>query len=626
MGGPILGTCLGRVDEADGAWSESLGPSELQQEVAPCGDLEGDDGGDCQGPFGATTLRLIYVNPGGPFGNFTDLAGSAMQSRSSFGRMAMNDTETVALIGGGHAFGKAHGLCPEGSGPPPKDQPWDPWPGNCGVDKPHTSGFEGPWTETPDQWSNLYFTYLQTIADQYEPVVGPSGNVVWNLKDRDMLTAPGTRVPGDTEPVMMLSSDLALLHDPKGSYQKIVKEFADDIKSLEHHFAHSWYKLTTRDMGPISRCVGPDTAAVQPWQFPLPEAPDTNATDWMAVKKAVNGVMEGNMYKFVRLALRCASTYRATDYRGGCNGARIRFAPEKEWPINKGLDAVLDTLAPIYKEFADLSWADLIVYAGTMALEAKGAPKMPFCPGRTDAADGAGSENLEPWSTGAFDDTLANLKHAMTITGLSLRESVALMGTSAIGEMHPSLRTYMYPSNPKSANLTSKFYDALLGEDWGEFTLPSGEKQFKARGKDLYGMKTEVMLGWDAELLDIAQEYAVDEAAFKAELATAWTKLMTSDRFDGPTGNVCDEINAELSKAPVCVDKDDAPRMYVDEAADGDAAVIAAAVVGAIVGAGLFVCGLVILLKQRAKAAATGGKMMVEADVGPPKDETDMSN
>jgi len=133
------------------------------------------------------------------------------------------------------------------------------------------------------------------------------------------------------------------------------------------------------------------------------------------------------------------------------------------------------------------------------------------------------------------------------------------------------------------------------------------------------------MLGWDAELLDIAQEYAVDEAAFKAELATAWTKLMTSDRFDGPTGNVCDEINAELSAAPVCDVKDNEPRSFVDEAADGDAAVIAAAVVGAVVGAGLFVCGLVILLKQRAKVAATGGKMIVEADVGLPKDEADMS-
>ena len=550
MGGPVLGTCMGRVDLVDGAWSEALGPSELQQEVAPCGDLEGDDGGDCQGPFGATTLRLIYVNPGGPFGNFTDLAGSAEQSRSSFGRMAMNDTETVALIGGGHAFGKCHGMCPEGSGPPPKEQPWDPWPGNCGVDSPHTSGFEGPWTETPDQWSNLYFQYLQTLADQYEAVVGPSGNVVWNLKDREMKMAPGTRDPDAKVPVMMLSSDLALLHDPKGEYQKVVKEFAEDIKSLEHHFAHSWYKLTTRDMGPISRCVGDHTAPVQPWQFPLPEPP-ANATDFAVVKRALAGVMTGNMYKFVRLALRCASTYRATDYRGGCNGARIRFAPESEWPINKGLDEVLATLEPVKSQFPDLSWSDLIVFAGTAALELKGAPEMPFCPGRTDASDGEGSENLEPWSTGAFDDSLADFKHSMKITGLSLRESIALMGLSAIGDMHPSLRTYMHPADPKSANITSKFYDHILGEDWREFTMPSGEKQFKASGKNIYALKTEAMLGWDAELLAVAQEYAVDEAAFKAELATAWTKLMTADRFDGPTGNVCDEINAKLSAAPV---------------------------------------------------------------------------
>merc|ERR1712070_592307 len=201
----------------------------------------------------------------------------------------------------------------------------------------------------------------------------------------------------------------------------------------------------------------------------------------------------------------------------------------------------------------------------------------------------------EPWSTGAFDDTLANFKHSMMITGLSLRESVALMGTGAIGEMHPSLRSYMYPSSSKSANLTSKFYDALLGEDWGEFTMPSGEKQFKVRGKDMYALKTEVMLGWDAELLAIAQEFAVDEASFKAELATAWTKLMTSDRFDGPTGNVCDEINAELSAQPVC--EDDLPRSYAYDAADGDGSVIAAA----------------------------GGKMMVEADVAPPTEEPDMS-
>ena len=545
MGGPVLGTCLGRVDETDGFWSHELGPSEAQQEIAPCPGPGQETDGDCQEPFGATTLKLIYVNPGGPFGNSTNYAGSAVQSRSSFGRMAMNDSETVALIGGGHAFGKCHGMCPEGAGESPKENPMDPWNGPCGKDKPHTSGFEGPWTTTPTQWSNMYFVQLMQLAYS-NSVVSPGGGIVHHLEFPTSMMAPGAQ-SSDPEPIMMLTSDIALMHDPEGSYQEIVKEFAEDPAALDHAFAHAWYKLTTRDMGPVSRCLGPLTAPEQPWQYPLAK-PIVNGSSVESVKAAIaKKAVGGNVAAFIRLALNSAMTFRVTDFRGGLNGARIRFAPEKDWPTNAGLGGALDALAPIHASHK-ISWADLIALAGTVALEKAGGHPMPFCPGRADAPDGAGSEKLEPWVTGHWEDGLPSFLHAIKISGLSKREYVAIMGLNRLGDMHEHLVTYSGSANTVGID----FYDKLLNSEWVEHTHQglvethgAGATQYKSGS--IYALKTDVMMTWDAELLAIVQEYAVDDAAFKSELASAWTKLMTADRFDGPDKNVCDDINKQLT-------------------------------------------------------------------------------
>ena len=341
MGGPTIGFCAGRIDDMNGRDSLGLGPSREQEEIAPC-PVEGA----CLPPLGASTVGLIYVNPEGPLGNPVPSL-SAADVRDTFGRMGMNDSETVALIGGGHAFGKAHGACPAGAGPPPNVDPVNPWPGLCGtgvgVDT-FTSGFEGPWVPTPTSWSNAYFQILQNF--EWEVWTGPGNHSQWRVAGgATPPTAPGVAPGGPREPVMMLTSDLSLLNDPEQSYQRYVQQFAEQPEAFDNAFAAAWYKLTARDMGPHSRCFGEDVPPPQPWQFPLPPPPPpAELPDFEQVRDAVRRVMvepnpvlppdeyDGQPWYgalFVRLAWACASTFRSTDFLGGCNGARIRFPPER---------------------------------------------------------------------------------------------------------------------------------------------------------------------------------------------------------------------------------------------------------------------------------------------------------
>ncbi|KAJ1454764.1 heme peroxidase [Pelagophyceae sp. CCMP2097] len=541
MGGPVLGYCLGRVDESSGYWAEELGPSALQQEVAPCapGEIA------CEAPFGATALSQIYVNPGGPGGASADFLGAAAASRSSFLRMGMNDSETVALIGGGHAFGKGHGACPAGNGPGPAEQPLDAWPGLCGegsknVADRFTSGWEATWSEAPTTWTNLYFQYLADFDFSVNPIQNTAGNIVyWNAApgSPDLKMTPKADGTG-THPIAFYTSDVAMQKD--AAYAAIVGVYAEDLGALDRAFSNAWYKLQTRDMGPISRCaagVG-DTPPAQDWQFPLPATPAVLADfDAVALDIAAVGADDAMGAQFVRLALSCASTFRVTDYRGGCNGARILQSPEKDWDINAGLDTVVAALEPIKAKYGDgLSWADLIVLAGNVGLMAHGSGDVPFCGGRTDAADGLGSADLYPRVTGAFGDRLPDLKHLIKISGLTIPEHVALTGLNEIGQMHATLTT---GTGAASAAVSNHYFKALLSETW-----TAGEAQYTSGSR--FSLMTDIFIKFDDELQAAASALAGSESEYKKTLVTAWTKLMTADRFDGPQGNVCAAKNAAL--------------------------------------------------------------------------------
>jgi len=550
MGGPVLGFCGGRIDDPNGDWSAELGPTEIQEKYAPC-----PVNGECKPPLGSTTVGLIYLNPEGPMGK-PDPVGSSADVRDAFGRMSMNDSETVALIGGGHAFGKVHGACPKGAGPSPKEDPWNPWPGECGTGKgvdAFTSGFEGPWTPTPTSWDNLYFQQLMKYS--WHSHIGPGGHYQW-ATDGPSPQAPSADGKG-LQNVSMLTSDISLLNDPTGEYQKYVKMFAEDIKAHEYAFSHAWYKLVSRDMGPVTRCVGNDVPPAQPFQNPLPDPP-TNLPDFDKVKQEILKVMRTNnpsvlpadMYDgkpyygalFVRLAFRCAGTFRVTDYLGGCNGARIRFSPGKNWPVNKALDKALMLLDGVRQDFENLSWADVIALAGTAAIEDAGGIELPFCGGRVDDTQGSAWDYVEPSIDGSFNESILDVREYFKIMGLSQREYVALIGGHSLGQMHTSRSGYRGSWTTDPTVLNNNYFITLFAEDWEPYTEPTTGKQFyKASGKDLFMLRTDLVFRYDAELAAIAQEYAGDNDVFLEEFGKAWTKLLNADRFDGPTGNVCDK-------------------------------------------------------------------------------------
>merc|ERR1719320_415472 len=548
MGGPVLGFCGGRIDAADGAESAKLGPTAEQEELMPC-----LNNGECGAPLGANTIGLIYVNPEGHFSN-PDPVESAKDIREVFGRMNMNDSETVALIGGGHAFGKAHGACLDGPGLSPADDPENPWPGLCGSGKGEdtaTSGFELPFTTKPTYWDNEYFNNL--LDYEWEVSIGPGGHNQWSPKVTNgdppvAISAGGT----SNQTIGLLTSDVALTMSGDQIYLDLVKKYAEDMVAFDKDFEHAWYKLTTRDMGPVTRCINQDVPPAQPWQYPLPPTPAV-LPDFQAVKLEVEELINNDeeaIGQLTQLAWQCSSTFRSTDFLGGCNGARIRQSPQKDWPVNKNINKALDLLNPIKESHGpNLTWADLIILAGNTAMEKAGGTPLPFCGGRTDATDGLGSEFLSPKISGDFSETLVQFQDYISISGLTKRGFLALQGAGyAVGNCEDCDGLYcrrdsFTGAHSHSVPLSNIFFTTLLSEVWESHTIPStGKKMYKATGKDLFILRTDYLITLDPELLTIAQDFAQDNQQFLAEVATAWTQLSNADRFDGPFANICDNV------------------------------------------------------------------------------------
>eukprot|EP00635_Sarcinochrysidales_sp_CCMP3193_P007275 CAMPEP_0118901158 /NCGR_PEP_ID=MMETSP1166-20130328/6975_1 /TAXON_ID=1104430 /ORGANISM="Chrysoreinhardia sp, Strain CCMP3193" /LENGTH=745 /DNA_ID=CAMNT_0006840323 /DNA_START=96 /DNA_END=2333 /DNA_ORIENTATION=- len=554
MGGPVLGFCSGRVDDPDGSDSLLLGPSSEQEAYAPCA-----FNGSCAEPLGSTTIGLIYLNPQGPFG-LPDSYLASKDVRDSFNRMSMNNSETVALIGGGHTFGKAHGACPKGAGPPPKVDEVNPWPGLCGSGKSvdtFTSGIEGAWTTKPTTWDNEYFENLLTY--DWRSHSGPGGAWQWRVNpggnDGPPLPSPlaptvdGTGTPQAT---MMMTSDVALTTDDL--YRSIVREFADSLPAFETAFAAAWYKLVTRDMGPVFRCgnrgkqqnsqAPPPPQDFQHYLEPVEavnyeEADVVDALTSQVFTSALRGGEgESAVSAVVKLAYACASTFRYTDYLGGCNGARIRFEPAKSWKANGYGEVVtrgLAVLSPVKDQF-DISWADLVVLAGGVALEvaSKGQVAIPFCPGRSDDISGDALKWLEPPVVGDVGETVDELKEFIQRTGVSYRDYVALLG--ARRSLGPATTPFYGDYTSDTATLDNGYFQDLLANTYIQvIALNDGDAvQYKAEDADLYAQSIDIMLKSDPELLALAQTYAADNDTFLADLATAWTKLMNADRFDRP--------------------------------------------------------------------------------------------
>ena len=526
--------------------------------------------GELQGSFGADHMGLIYVNPQGPNGNPDPLA-AAKYIRETFRRMAMNDEETVALIAGGHAFGKAHGAAPEDHvGPEPEGASLEEqglgWKSSFGSGKGGdtiTSGLEGAWTTNPVKWDNNYFENLHGY--EWELTKSPAGAAQWTPKDASAVaTVPDAHDPSKKHAPMMLTTDLSLRMDP--AYAPIAKRFLEKPEELADAFARAWYKLTHRDMGPRSRYLGPLVPA-EPllWQDPVPDVDHEliGGQDIAGLKAEVlaSGL---SVSQLVATAWASAASFRSTDKRGGANGARIRLAPQKDWEVNNPaeLGKVLQPLEQIQKEFNGsqtggkrVSLADLIVLAGCAGVEqaAKNAGQdvqVPFTPGRTDASeewtDVESFAVLEPTADGfrnylraehrkPAEELLVERASMLTVTA---PEMTALVGgmrvlNANVGQAEHGVFT------KRPGTLTNDFFVNLLdmNTEWQASSRSEGVFEGRDRGTgDLKwtGTRVDLVFGSNSELRAIAEVYACDDSqqAFVRDFAAAWGKVMNLDRFD----------------------------------------------------------------------------------------------
>ena len=555
MGFQTFGFAFGRED----LWE----PEEIfwGSEDAWLGDERYSGDRELAKPYGAVQMGLIYVNPEGPNGNPDPLA-SARDIRETFARMAMDDEETVALIVGGHTFGKCHGAVnPKHIGPEPEACPVEHqgfgWKNSSGSGKgvhTLTSGLEGAWTSTPTKWDNGYLDNL--FKYDWELTTSPAGAKQWTPKDPAAQgTVPDAHDPSKRHAPMMLTSDLALKFDP--IYAPIAKRFHTDLALLADAFAKAWYKLLHRDMGPVSRYLGPWVPQPQLWQDPVPPVDHAliGEHDIAALKAKIlaSGL---SITQLVATAWASAASFRGTDKRGGANGARIRLAPQKDWEVNKrgDLAKVLQTLEAIQKDGATkVSLADLIVLGGCAAVEqaaknAGYAVKVPFAPGRTDASqaqtDVASFAVLEPNADGFRNYVRAGEKLSpqtllldrANLLRLTAPEMTVLVGgMRALNANAGQTRHGVFTDRPDT--LSNDFFVNLL--DMSTEWKAAGENEYEGRERGTDKVKwtataVDLVFGSNAQLRAVSEYYACDDAKekFVRDFVAAWDKVMRLDRFD----------------------------------------------------------------------------------------------
>ncbi|MGE0622091.1 MAG: catalase/peroxidase HPI [Pseudomonadales bacterium] len=564
MGFETLGFAGGRVDdwEADtvywGAETEWL-----------ANDKRYDDEGELERPLAAVQMGLIYVNPEGPNGNGDPLSAAA-DIRESFGRMAMNDEEIVALIAGGHTLGKAHGAhSADCVGPDPAAAPVESqgfgWANKCGkgnAEDTMTSGLEGAWTATPTAWSILYLDNLMRF--DWEKSKSPAGATQWVPVDKAAhQMVPDAHVEGKRNPPIMFTTDIALKEDP--GFRQITERFWKNPREFDQAFARAWFKLVHRDLGPRSRYLGSDVPdEVFIWQDPVPEADYTLINDKDAAKLKADILKTGlSVPDLVRTAWASASTYRGSDMRGGANGARIRLAPQSGWAANDpaSLARVLDTLTKVQQDFnasasrgKQVSLADVIVLGGNAAIEqaAKAAGysvKVPFTPGRTDATqemtDTASFSVLEPnadafrnyYTSRAYASPAQMMVEKADLLTLTVPEMTVLVGgmraldANAGGSKHGVF-------TDKPGTLSNDFFVNLLDMStvWSKAeTAGVYEGRDRSSGDVKWTATTvDLIFGSNSELRAVAQAYAAEDGdeLFVNDFVAAWNKVMMLDRFD----------------------------------------------------------------------------------------------
>lgn len=558
MGFPTFGFAGGREDvwepEQDVYWGseEAFGDNDKRYAKE-----------ELENPLAAVMMGWIYVNPEGPNGN-PDPMGSAQNVRETFGRMAMNDEETVALVAGGHTFGKAHGAAdpgqyvgaePHGASIQEMSTGWKNTYGTGVLEDTITSGIEGAWTPNPTQWDADYFDVL--LNYDWELTTSPAGAKQWTpTAASNARMAPTAGNPDGKQALMMTTADIALKADPE--YLKISQRFHKDHKAFEDAFARAWFKLTHRDMGPVSRYLGPEVPQEELlWQDPVP-AGTTLSDEAVASLKTAIKAAGLSVDQLVKTAWASASTFRGSDKRGGANGARIRLAPQRTWEVNQPaeLDKVLAVYENIQKEHTGtVSIADLIVLGGNVGVElaAKNAGlevTVPFTSGRGDATqeqtDLLSFSYLEPKADGfrnytkseqkvAAEDLLVDKAQLLT---LSIPEMTVLVGgLRVLGANYDGSKHGVFTDN--AGSLTNDFFVNLL--DFTYTWEAANDEETLFNGKDrrtgavvFTGTRADLIFGSNTELRAVAEVYGSDDAKeqFVNDFVAAWTKVMNLDRFD----------------------------------------------------------------------------------------------
>jgi catalase-peroxidase len=569
MGFETAGFAGGREDEFKSNHAADWGP-ETEWETTSPERFEDGETGNLKDPLANTVMGLIYVNPEGPYGE-PDVEGSAANIREEFDRMAMDDEETVALIAGGHTFGKVHGADDETEvGPEPEAAPieqqglgWDHDFQKAGM---ITSGIEGPWNDTPTQWDSGYVDNL--LEYEWEPHKGPGGAWQWqpaSEEEREEIEkAPDAQDFDESEEPMMLTTDVALKRDE--DYREILERFQEDPDEFQAAFASAWYKLLHRDMGPPERLLGPEVPEeTYVWQDPLPDA-DYDLIDDEDAAALKQDLLDSDLSRqqLAKTAWAAAVTYRDSDKRGGANGARIRLEPQRNWDVNqpRELAEILDTLEDVQADFNSsqsgdtrVSLADLIVLGGNAAVEQAAADagydvEVPFEPGRTDATqdqtDVDSFEVLEPkadafrnYLGGGYDDRPEDrMIDKAELLNLSASELTVLVGgMRALGATYDGSDRGVLTDDP--GTLTNDFFVNLLDMGYEWEAVDEDEQVFEVRNRDTGEVEWEatrldLIFGSNARLRAIADVYGADdgEEKFVQDFVDAWSKVMKLDRYD----------------------------------------------------------------------------------------------